>query len=286
MTDTPDKEPTDPVLTNHDSEEKHQKTSPVLPAKIQIPHSITNCYKSEKKRKNRFEWGKLCVEILTLLAVMFYASIAYYQWGAMREATDAAKKSAEAAVSAVQVAKETLKINKEGTEANLKQSQSALQASIEMARRDQRAWIGPMEVTPAWKDATNNPIFIKEGAPAVFSVVVGNSGKSPALKVRSRIKFVLLLANRAFAPNYEKLQSQSVVVMQPQEKFIMRTAPSPRAITASDINIIRNGEAILYLFGDITYEDIFKIPHSTTFCMLLAPTLDSFIGHSTYTDAN
>jgi hypothetical protein len=171
-------------------------------------------------------------------------------------------------------------------EKTLEQSKEALDSTIEIARRDQRAWVGTIEVIPAWRDASNNPIYIKEGSPARFGVTIINSGKSPALKVRCKTKFTTLAADVKFSPNYEKFQRQSIGVIQPQGRFILPTAPSLGPITAADIDIFKNSKGILYLFGEITYEDIFKIPHWTTFCMFLAPTLDNFVVHGTYNDAN
>jgi hypothetical protein len=217
--------------------------------------------------------------VLVAAGTLFYAGAAIFQICLMKHTAK------QAAVQTERLIAEANRIAN-SFETTLEQTKKSLDASIEMARRDQRAWIGPIEVTPAWRDAANNPIYIKEGAPAVFGVVIVNSGKSPALKVKSKIKFIVLPAEREFAPNYNKIQSKSVVVIQPEMRMTMKTAVSPRAVTASDINIIKNGGSIVYLFGEITYEDVFKIPHLTTFCMTLAPTLDSFIAHKTYNDAN
>ena len=218
--------------------------------------------------------------VLVASGTLFYAGAAIFQICLMKYTAKQATVQTERLIAEANRIANSI-------EKTLEQSKKSLDASIEMARRDQRAWIGPIEVTPAWRDAANNPIFIKEGASAVFGVVIVNSGKSPALKVKSKIKFITLPADREFAPNYDKLQSQSsVVVIQPQMRLTVPTALSSKAVTASDINIIKNGGAILYLFGEITYEDVFKIPHLTTFCMALAPTLDGFIAHKTYNDAN
>jgi hypothetical protein len=165
------------------------------------------------------------------------------------------------------------------------ESKRALDATIGMARRDQRAWVGPIEVVPAWREPTNKPIYIKDGFPAKFEVVITNSGKSPARKVRTWIQFDTIPADRKFSPNYGLPQKQSVSVIQPQQRFTLPTS-SLQPVNASDIDTIKNGKAILYLFGKITYEDIFKTQHSTTFCMTLAPSLDGFAACDAYNEAD
>ena len=280
MTDTPYKEPTDPENTTHNSQQGQQNASPILRAELQIPESAINTYKSEQKQKTRLERWKLFVEVLTLLAVISYAGIAYYQWGAMREA-------AQAAIDAVEIAKNTVKINKEAMEANLNQSKSALQATIDIARQDQRAWIGTIAILPEFKDATNNPIYIKEGFPAKFEVVLTNSGKSPALKVRSQVRFITRPSEIKFSPDYGKsLHPESVSVIQPQEKSNLPAPPAPKPFAALDIDAYKSRKWILYLFGKITYEDIFRIPHRTNFCFYLDSTLDGFISYKEYNDAD
>ena len=212
-------------------------------------------------------------------AAIFFTSLLQWiaisgQWKEMQSAS----KQTDRLIDAAERIKTSM-------ESSVEQNKKVLDASIEIARRDQRAWIGPVQVVPAWRDPTNKPIYIKDGFPAKFEVVITNSGKSPARKVRTLIKFDTIPADRKFSPNYGLLQKQSVVIIQPQQRFRMPTPPS-QPVSASDIDTIENGKAILYLFGKITYEDIFKTQHSTTFCMTLAPSLDSFVACDAYNEAD
>jgi hypothetical protein len=269
MADTPDKDSTNSINIEHQSEEKHQDTSPILRAELQIPHSVTDACHSEQKRKYRLEWWKFCVEILTLLAITAYAVIAYHQWGAMKDAADATKKSADATTKAVQIAENTLKAN------------------IEISRRDQRAWVGVIAVEPpVLKDPNNNPVYVKEGLPAKFGVVISNFGKSPALKVKPAINAYLLAADAKLSPGYGIGERRSIGVIQPQARGTLPTNPTPTIFNASHINDMKSGKLILYLFGMITYEDVFKEPHCTTFCMFLSPSLNAFMTCNTYNQAD
>lgn len=169
---------------------------------------------------------------------------------------------------------------------SLEQSKRALDASIEVSRSDQRAWVGMTEVAPEWRDADGKPLFIKEGAHYHVGVTIVNSGRTPALKVRSKMRLWSFPANNKFVPDYGNVTAQSVGVLPPQGKFIITSLPSLKIINTSDIASLKNGSQILYLYGQIEYEDIFGIQHRTTYCSTLAPTLDSFLVHSTYNDAN
>jgi len=39
-----------------------------------------------------------------------------------------------------------------------------------------------------------------------------------------------------------------------------------------DFEQVKNGDVRIFLFGKITYEDVFKCPHWTSFCWVLNPT--------------
>ena len=62
----------------------------------------------------------------------------------------------------------------------LKQSRTALDATIENFRLEQRAWVGPTHVIlPEYADG-GKKVYIKEGQPVKMGVFVANSGKTPA----------------------------------------------------------------------------------------------------------
>lgn len=169
---------------------------------------------------------------------------------------------------------------------SLEQSKRALDASIDIARKDQRAWVGQIEILPAWRDEANNPLYIKEGSKLWADVIILNSGKSPALNVKSRMRIMAFPANHDFVPDYRDLRGNSIGVLQPQMKLIAKSLPSYRSVNDSDITSLKNRTMILYLYGEIQYEDIFRTSHKTTYCYVLAPNLNSFVLHSEYNSAN
>ena len=253
--------------------------------KLQSPPASGNKPKTKKKHRYTRDHGMFWVSVATLIVVAVYAWYARQQAIEAGKTANAAMESADAAKAAVKVAEETLKINKEGMEANLNQSKSALQASIEMARRDQRAWMGPREVTPSDFKEDSRSVYVKEGEKIKIGVVVANSGKTPARKFRCLTGIRILPATAPFVPYYSKTAiPESVGIIQPGARAILPLA-SFAPLTKGTVDAIKNNQVILYAYGMISYEDIFGVPHKTTFCMSLEKDLSSFIGCDTYEEA-
>lgn len=176
----------------------------------------------------------------------------------------------------------------------LVQSKRALDASIEISRSDQRAWVGMTEILPQWVDSSNKPMFLKEGSYYQVGVTIVNSGKTPALNVKPKIRLLPFSSEDKFYPDFGDLKEQSdgviegqtVGVIQPQGALKLISAPSYKKVRSSDLESLKNGSLVLFLYGEIQYEDIFGVAHQTTFCSTLASTLDRFNVCSSYNDAN
>lgn len=186
----------------------------------------------------RVHGAAVFIAFLAFLAAAYYARIAYKQWAVMNQTygeiqkqTVSAKESADAAKSAADTAK----------------------AVIDLSRTDQRAWVGTVDNVPAaFKDASNNPVYIKEGVPVKLGVIIANSGKSPALNVKTNIRPNILPAHVRFYPDYGGTpESFSSSTLQPQARATLFTTPS-QPLTASDIDAIKSGKWVLYVFGKIT----------------------------------
>ena len=286
MSDKPSQERKTPAEKSDITKQESKPQTPPMPS---IPETQPQCKNPQKEntdhengnRLQRFhlkvQIGLLIATTLAFIAAAIYAEIAYKQWCTMNatfkeieKQTAASKTSAEAAVNAVQVAKDTLKTN------------------IEMARQDQRAWIGATEIiAPKLRAANNKPIYIKEESPIQFAAWILNSGKSPALEVKHSVNFIIIPTGKSFVADYGPINKQkgSLTVLQPQMGLKIETVPSA-PIPATVVDAIKNGQVILYFFGKITYSDIFKVPHTTTFCMYLSPSLDAFASSYAYNDAN
>lgn len=171
-------------------------------------------------------------------------------------------------------------------EKTLEQSKKALDASIEMWRQDQRAWVGIVKATaPAFKEDSRR-VHIKEGEKIAFGVVITNSGKTPARKFRAIAGHRVLPSKAPFVPDYPKtMEFQSSAIIQPGMRRIVYFTRQ-ETLTKEIIDAIKSKQAILYAYGTMHYEDIFGIPHKTTFCISLEKDLTAFIDCDTHNEAD
>jgi hypothetical protein len=136
---------------NHSSQPCNQQALPNgLISVVCIPPPLSDQQRTEKKKKDRRETVKFCVEIFGAVILFGYFSFTILIWWAN-------KKSADAAKSAADTASATLKSS---------QKSSAL---------DQRAWIAPKIV---------NQIF-GEMKPLLVVTNFENTGKTPAIEVKT-----------------------------------------------------------------------------------------------------
>jgi hypothetical protein len=217
--------------------------------------------------------------------------------------TSISKESANAAKSAADTAQGVLAQNKiestaqairnrEALEASAKQSKAALDASIQSARLDQRAWVGISQISgPSFTDAKGAQVYIREGVnDRVVSATVANSGKTPALKFQSRTAMRGQPANSIFVPGYQvELGSgsgASFTVIQPGGRAVLPSGRAMAPMPKAGIDGIVNGAITIYFYGELKYEDVYGKPHATHFCMKLEPTLVDFRDCPAYNDAN
>lgn len=126
-------------------------------------------------------------------------------------------------------------------------------------------------------------MYFKEGSQPAFGVVVTNTGKTPARKVEAMIQRQTFLKGVSFNATYNDTGGpSSAIVLFPGQTFNLTTKPESVALTAEQVEIITTGEFTLYVYGVLTYEDVFAIKHQTTFCGYLTPDLTSFKACSTY----
>jgi hypothetical protein len=220
-----------PIDTEDDPEKKHKESAPVLRAEFQIPPSVVACYEASQQKNDRREKLKIGMEFLGVALVIITLWATWI-------AADAAKNSADTAVA-------TLKF----TEAS--------------AHLDQRAWVGVADfVTPE----------LKAGEKADFGVIITNSGKTPALKVQVQMIGRMLGKDLVFSPSYPlKPPGSSVTILDPGMRACVNDLHLTYRFSQGEVDNMRNGIVVMYLFGKISYEDIFRRPHCRTFCRYLSP---------------
>lgn len=213
--------------------------------------------------------GALSVFIatLTLILVSTYTYYARGQWKEMIRAANAA------------------------TNANTL-AQNGIDQNLESARLEQRAWVGPIEIIPppASFYVDGAPRFVKAFEKVTLGVRITNSGKSPALAVNSKVNLKFVKSSEKFIADYPPAETKiisSTYVLQPGMKMELSSLPTKRPLTVVEIEELKKGGWTLYLYGEITYDDIFeKTPHVTHFCLALSTDLSQLVSCSSYNTAD
>jgi hypothetical protein len=267
----------EPPATNPNQDP--QNPAPIMRADLQIPQTVIDEYRYGQTKQDRREWWKLRAESLTLATVICYTIIAGYQGCKIREATDAAKTSADAANRAATTAERTFNQNKDFADSTLGEmkkqstamqgaaaaakaqavvSQRALDATIESSRLEQRAWVSANVSMPE----------IELDKPTIGTVSVINSGKTFAYKT-------VITINASFASHelttFEESKKELPVLAPKSVALLAPNLPYQATITVPAAEIRRMKQylginAFTYIWGDITYYDVFRQPHLTQFC--------------------
>ncbi len=161
--------------------------------------------------------------------------------------------------------------------ANADAAKKAIEVTQENIRLGQRAWVGAIEV---------RNIAVRAGAKTQFTVVITNTGRTPALKLVTQFATGAFPSDQVFVPKYQTLKTKpGVSVLQPGARLFLNVG-SIEELTDTHIDSLKKSAQILYVFGRLTYEDIFKQPHYTIFCMRIAPNLAYAYSCDTHNDAN
>lgn len=158
---------------------------------------------------------------------------------------------------------------------------AVLDANIKRDQVDQRAWVGIIEM--------EDP-EIKEGPPITFKVTAKNFGKTPAKKVVSTIMAGSLPLGEPFVPQYPVAldtfpHEGGVGVVYPSMEVPLQSKPVG-PMKEEGIAALRDSRIVMYIWGKISYEDVFRIEHHTTFCLFMHPTLQRVSQCKTYNDAD
>lgn len=331
--------PIEPQKAEHQESyatENQRPTPPPFRAELEIPQSVIEKCCSENQKNSIQERKRFRVDVATLIVIILYTTFAGYQSFKMQEATEATKKSADAAEAAAKISKNSFDFNKDALlieiqkqtrafqdsadsmKETVKQGNAALNDNIKNFRVEHRAWVGTMQaVTAAYMEGGKNR-YVKEGQPAKCGVILINSGRTPARKLRGVVSLLTLQAGEELTPKFEIDNTtipHSNVVMQPGTQLMLlpslntlniklpgilvETSDASMAGTGdasvsvkekpyskADIDDLASGKKVLYMFGLITYEDIFNQSHWTKFCMYLSTDLSTFTGCPQYNETD
>lgn len=242
-----DKKPEGSETAKNQSQEKNDESQPTVPSassKPNTPISTEGQTGTYEEKNYRLAKRQFIVATITLIVVFAYTSIAAYEGRQMKQATDAAKKSAndadahfsldERAWIAVGVANGTLFEGKP-----LYISTRIMNNGRTPARKVTGDFIVEM-VSPSAK-----PEFLYEG------------------RHRFHLPEVTVMPN---APIDFPVYGVS------QDKKYPIGKPSPEIIYTHEMRIqVEKGSRIIVMYGRVTYEDVFGGRHWVNFCTLGGP---------------
>jgi hypothetical protein len=202
-----------------------------------VPEATQPDKKAEQPPKRRcgrmrmFEWLSIVFDLLLFVATCTYAVFAYLQWGANRDAADAAKDAAKAAIESNRVAREAME-------------------------NDGRAWVLIEDIEGTrW----NAP-----GLPADFRVWLHNFGKAPAHNVVTRSDARTTWRPKLSLPKYTQAHGTPMVAPGKRHPVTMvQRALMPETV----LSAVLSGEARFYLRVRVDYRDPFSRHRRTKFCL-------------------
>lgn len=145
-------------------------------------------------------------------------------------------------------------------------------------RLDQRAWLGIVAIKPV-------PKVPEIGKPIEAIVEIRNSGKTPARKIVVGVIGQPVKAGDNPTFSYEPSKNLSFGTLFPNSSVTLPLNMSKEPDTGTvfplsqeTLDAIAKGQLAIYVHGRADYEDIFGVPHWTTFCGKLNATFDGHYG--------
>lgn len=215
--------------------------------------------------KTKPEWSwvflKGTLEVGVAVAVIGYTIVAYFNWQESIDATNFA-----------------------GIQAKF--TRQTFNESVKNFRLDERAWVGEEE----------SPFSIKPidgGYHVEAAVRFMNNGKTPALKVKSSAILEYSqhgpLNISAASEQFEKrgtTSPASFTSVPPGEKLVVDLTVDHATLNREGVQAIEGGKVLVYIFGRVTYEDIFHHSHFTHACLKYDYVFHHLADCESYNDSN
>jgi hypothetical protein len=188
----------------------------------------------EWRRQQRKNWRRqLCPQWTMVVITGGGVIVAAFTIGILNEtlkatqiAADAAKTQATAAKQAIELAEKTL-------------------------RQDQRAWVGVKEITFRGQ--------VRPGSELFAVIQVQNTGKTPALEVAIENALTFKKPTKESLAGLPKIGPFAKIAIAPNNIFI-----AIQMFGQGDIEKLES--SIAYIYGKISYKDVFDGEHETWFC--------------------
>lgn len=232
------------VVTGENPDDGAQKREDEKPT---VLHRLKEWWRDPYRE--RTSWTDRAIVLLTAGIVL----LAWMQW---REMNDSGKQT-----DRIIAADERMATAME--QSNIK-AQNAFDSATKQAEITQRPWIGIASVDP-FSLSPSDSFGLR------FNVV--NTGRTPGLNVRTVIVLRSLPVKERFSPIMGAVPAgtiQSASAILPNGTLFIETPRYPLA--QAQIDAIKGGTIILYVYGQIAYFDVFGADHITKFCKMIVDT--------------
>jgi len=216
----------------------------------------TSADTQKKETSDKFlRWGTFTVDALVFIAVVVYGVFACLQWIGMRGQLDA-----------------------------MRQQLSEMKESKLLSRFDQRAWVGI--VSASGKAELYKSYTIK--------ITIRNTGKTLAKNFSGVTSYRAKQISDP-DPDFDSIiaadsanRGTSVALLTPNRDCdqMLDVPEDGRKLTYTEIETFKNPNLVFLIFGKITYLDIFKCKHWTTFCYRAYPIKGEYDAYTAYNDAD
>jgi hypothetical protein len=265
---------------HHDHEEHpfHEEGGiPVFDGKAERAERARRAEKREeseyKQRHTSIQRGILATQVILIVFGIVGTWVSVYQAGTARDSANQAKRASDFASDSIDINEgnfdRMMKRTIDQTAAQMKAAQTAQDAvklTENQSMLDQRAWVAFTVVngTPQ----VNQPFIVR--------VTAQNSGKTFAKKLRTSVVFQA--GDAGTKPDYShelnpKNAFQSATLLAPNASYETTSIvtgegsnPYHPNLTADQLDKVKTGKTVVFIFGRLDYVDIFKNPHWTTFC--------------------
>jgi len=256
-----------PPYANPNQKTSQPPTGSIPPVNRKVVIAEKHQNESHHCRPDQTPIMKLVLEVLGVAILAAYTVAAFKQLGIMSEQITEMKNAriqsetdnAKAIMAQQVIAQTGLVASQKNFEESSKNSENAF-------RDEQRAWVGALNAAD---------VVIKEGEVPSFRVLVTNSGKTPALHLRSVVTAKSRPKGQTAPLVYPPLTKGQLIsdfVLQPNAQYSLISPPSA-PLTKLQADLITSGDMILWIFGKIRYQDASRRVHHTKFCFVMSPDL-------------
>jgi len=249
------------IRENAKAENVNQPPTQQISATVNLPESIEIHHRADEAiQQGSYQNRTLLLSFVTFLALSIYAFIVWLQYREMINATGVAQRTIQE------------------SRWNRRQSEKALNATVQQFRLDQRAWLGIQDPRVVKFDRGN----------ALVEFWVSNTGKTPGCEVRMDSSVRIDHRDPSNGPSEEwftELKPKPTGTVPPQSRYTAKATdlPGQNHMRIFD-DCFKRAElggrtcATLYVIGKVEYKDIFSknATHSTEFCLRMEhyPNLD------------